>query len=145
MKVDNTRLLPRFSNIWEDFFDRDVIDNMQEDQTFSIPDVNIEEKPEAFEVTLAVPGMQREDFKIEVHNGMLSVASEKEDKQEETDQAGMYIRREFSYQSFRRAFALPEAVSEEKIAAQYKDGILSIHLPKKEPTATQIIKQIEVQ
>ncbi len=140
-KVDHSRVLPRLSNLWEDFFGRDITDHTQ----WSLPAVNVEEKPEAFEVTLAAPGMQRDDFKIEVRDGVLSVVSEKEDKHEEADKKGKYVRREFSYQSFSRTFTLPEAVNEDKIVAQYKDGILSVQLPKKEPTAVQATRQIEVQ
>ena len=110
----------------------------------SIPAVNIEEKSDAFEVAMAVPGMKRDDFKIEVDNGVLSVASEKEAQQEAQDKEGKYTRREFRYHTFSRSFTLPEAIDAAKIAAQYTDGILAIHLPKKEPAQRQLTRQITV-
>lgn len=77
MKVDQHGLVPKFSNLWEDFFGKDIMETPSWSRSFSMPAVNIEEKDNAFEVSLAVPGMQRDDFKIEVDNGVLRVASEK--------------------------------------------------------------------
>jgi HSP20 family protein len=144
MKVDRNDFSPRIPSIWEDFFGRDVMDMSNWAKASSVPAVNIEEKPNEFEVALAAPGMQREDFKVEVDNGILSVSSEKEAKHEEQDKEGRYTRREFSYHSFSRSFTLPEAINTEKIEAQYKDGILYIHLPKKEVDKVQAVKQIAI-
>lgn len=144
VKVDQNSLLPRFSDLWEDFLSRDITEAARWGRGFSLPAVNIEEKPEAFEVSMAVPGMKREDFKIEVEHGVLTVSSEKKHKHEEKDRAGNYTRREFSYHTFSRSFSLPEAVNRDKIEAQYTDGILAIHVPKLEPTKQQIKKQITV-
>lgn len=143
MKVDQHGLLPRFSNLWEDFFGKDIMEPGWR-QGSSTPAVNIEEKEGTFEVSMAVPGMQRNDFKIEVDNGVLNVSSTREEKQEEKDKEGRYTRREFRYHTFSRSFTLPEAIDEDKIAAEYKDGILSIHLPKKEPSHRQLTRQITV-
>ncbi len=144
MKVDKNNFFPGLSSIWEDFFGRDIMDTPNWRSASSIPAVNIEEKPQAFEVALAVPGMQREDFKINIDNGILSVSSAKEAKHEEQDKEGRYTRREFSYHSFSRSFTLPDTVNADKIEAQYKDGMLHIHLPKKEGSAVQAVKQIAV-
>jgi len=144
MKVDQHSLLPKFSNFWEDFFGKDIMEMPSWSRGVSTPAVNIEEKDNAFEVAMAVPGMKRSDFKIEVDNGVLSVSSEKEEIQEEQDKAGKYTRREFRYHTFSRSFTLPEAIDEDKIAAEYKDGILAIHLPKKELSQRQLTKQITV-
>ena len=103
-------------------------------EELGIPAVNIKEKEDAFEVAMAVPGMKCDDFKIEIDNGVFSVASTKEAKHEEQNQEGKYTRREFRYHNFWRAFTLPEAVAEDKIGAKYTEGILAIHLPKKEPS-----------
>ena len=110
----------------------------------SIPAANIEDKEAAFEVTLAVPGMQRNDFKIEVDRGVLSVAVKKEDQHEMPDQEGKYTRREFRYHTFSRSFTLPEAVDQDQIGAEYTDGILAIHLPKRAPSKKQLTRQITV-
>jgi len=111
----------------------------------SVPAVNIEETPQAFTVTLAAPGVQRDDFAIEIDNGILTVSSKKEQKHEEHDKEGKYTRREFRYHAFSRSFTLPkEEVDADKITASYKDGILSIYLPKKEPGKEQPVKQITI-
>ena len=143
MKVDQNNLFPRFSDLWEDFLGRDIMERPKWSKGFSMPAVNIEEKPTSFEVSMAVPGMKREDFKIEVDRGVLTVSSEKEDKHEEKDKEGKYTRREFSYHTFSRSFTLPEAIDREKIEAKYSEGILAIHLPKQEPSR-QLSKQISV-
>ena len=143
MKVDQNSLMPKFSSLWEDFFGKNIMEpNWRQD--VSMPAVNIEEKDNAFEVALAVPGMQHHDFKIEVNNGVLSISSKKEDKHEEKDKEGRYTRREFRYHTFNRSFTLPETIDEDKITAEYKDGILTVHLPKKEPRQQQAIRNITV-
>lgn len=145
MKLDQRSLLPSFSNIWEDFFGRDITDFSSPRMNASLPAVNIEEKPDKFLVHLAVPGMKRENLKIEIDHGILSISSEKEEKHAETDQVGKFTRREFSYQTFKRSFTLPESVKTDGIAAKYEDGILTIHLPKREEAQVQPIRQIAVQ
>ena len=144
MKLDQSSLMPSFSNIWEDFFGRDIADIPSWKMGSSMPAVNIEEKPDKFLICLAVPGMKGEDFKIEVDNGVLSISSEKDEKHEEQDKAGKFTRREFSYQSFKRSFTLPESVKADQIEARYEDGILAIHLHKREEAKVQPIRQIAV-
>src|SRR5690348_5729265 len=124
----NQTLLPGFSNLWEDFLGRDITDMPTLRGEFSVPAVNIEEKPDRFLVHLASPGMNRNDFKINVDNGVLSVSSEKEEEHEAQD--SKFTRREFAYQSFSRSFTLPESVQADKIEAKYENGILEITLPK---------------
>ncbi len=144
MKIDQDTFFPSIAPLWEDFFGRDIMERTGWRSTSSVPAVNIEEKPQAFEVTLAAPGLQRNDFEIKIDNGMLCVSSKKEEKHEEHDKQGKYTRREFRYHAFSRSFTLPEAVDADKIEASYIDGILSIHLPKKEPAQEQPVKQINV-
>jgi HSP20 family protein len=142
MKVDQSNLFPSLSNMWEDFFGRDITDLPSWRSGTSIPAVNIEEKPNEFLVSLAAPGMKRDDFKIEVDNGLLTVSSEKEEIHE--DKGGKFTRREFSYQSFKRSFTLPEGVKTDQIEAKYADGILTIHLPKREEVKLQPARRIEI-
>lgn len=144
MKLDQSSWMPSFSNIWEDFFGRDIADMPSWRMGSSMPAVNIEDQADKFLVYLAVPGMKREDFKIEVDNGVLSVFSEKEEKHEERDKARKYTRREFSYQSFKRSFTLPESVKADQIEAKYEDGMLVIHLPKRAEAQVQPIRQIAI-
>jgi HSP20 family protein len=143
MKLDKDTLLPSFSNLWEDFFGRDIIDLPSWRTGVSIPAVNIEEKPDQFLISLAVPGFKRQDFKIDVSNGVLTIASEREEEQE--DKKDTYTRREFSYRSFKRSFTLPEGIRLDQIEAKYEDGILNIHLPKKEESKLAHTRHIAIQ
>lgn len=144
MKIDQEGLLPNLAPLWENFFGRDFMDRTGWGSMYSVPAVNIEETPEAYEASLAAPGLQRNDFAIEVDNSVLTISSKKKEKHEAHDKESKYTRREFSYHAFSRSFTLPEAVDADKITASYKDGILSIHLPKKESTMEQPVKQIMI-
>ncbi len=144
MKIDQESMFPSLAPLWEDFFGKDIMERAGWRGASSMPAVNIEENPQAFEVTLAAPGLQRDDFVIELHNGVLTVSSKKEEKHEEHDKKGKYTRREFRYHAFSRSFTLPKEVDANKIEASYKDGILSIHLPKREPGKEQPVKQITI-
>ena len=96
----------------------------------SVPAVNIKDNEENFELELAVPGVKKDDFTVEVDNDVLTISSEMKSENEETKDN--YTRKEFSYSSFRRAFTLPETVDGSKIDAKYEDGILRLTLPKKQ-------------
>jgi HSP20 family protein len=143
MKVDKS-LFPSFSNLWEDFLGKDITDPANWKNGCSVPAVNIVEKPDKFVVHLAVPGMDRGDFRIDVDNGILTVSSEKEEKHEERDKEGKFTRREFCYHSFKRSFTLPESVQPDKIEAKYENGLLEITLPKHETAKVKPVKQIPV-
>ncbi|PRY07287.1 heat shock protein Hsp20 [Pontibacter ummariensis] len=107
-----------------------------------VPFTNIREKDDRFEVELAAPGMDKQDFKVEIDNDILTVSAErKEEKSEEKEQ---YTRQEFSYSSFTRSFELPATVNAEAIQAAYKDGILKLTLPKKEEASVSNKKAIEI-
>jgi HSP20 family protein len=109
----------------------------------SFPAVNIRENERDFEVEIAVPGKKKEDFNIEVDNNVLTVSLEY--KKEEEVKEDNYTRREFSFNSFKRAFTLPETVNVEKINASYTDGILRFTLPKKEEALPKPKRLIEIE
>lgn len=109
---------------------------------FMAPKVNIAETDDEFLVELAAPGMKREDFHVELDNDMLVIWSEKENNKE--DDNSSYTRREFSYESFRRSFHLPNSVEYEKIEAKYKDGMLRLVIPKKEEAKRRPPKTIKI-
>jgi HSP20 family protein len=108
----------------------------------NVPSANIKETPREYLVELAAPGLERKDFKVEVINHTLSISSEKNEERKE-EQNG-YSRKEFSYESFCRAFSLPENAKEGNIDAKYQNGILKISIPKKEVTVSKPLKQITV-
>jgi HSP20 family protein len=109
----------------------------------SVPAVNISENKDDFAVTMAAPGLQKSDFKIDIRGNLLVISSEK--VQEAEKQEDGYKRREYNYNSFSRSFTLPEQVDKDKIEASYEDGILKLRIPKKEEAKQQeSIKQIAV-
>ena len=94
------------------------------------PAMDIVESAKEYLVKGELPGIKKEDVKVEVANGVLTIAGERKFEKEEKD--AKYHRIERSYGSFTRSFVLPEDVVGEKIAAEFKDGIVTVHLPKTE-------------
>ena len=108
----------------------------------TMPAVNIKELDSQFEIELAVPGIQKEDFAIEVEEGILSISSTQEEEQ--VNEKGKFTRREFSYNSFRRSFTLPDSVDPTKIDASYSNGVLRVLLPKHKEAQPQPKKLIKI-
>jgi HSP20 family protein len=107
-----------------------------------MPAANIKEKNNHYEVELAAPGMKKEDFQVNMDNNILTIsAHHKEEKKEDKEN---YTRREFNYSSFSRSFEVPAAVNTDQVAAQYKDGILVLTLPKKQEAPVSNKKEIKV-
>jgi len=137
---------PTFSGIVEDFFRDD--DNFFPTWRnrlvggFTVPAVNIRETKDQFMLEVAAPGLKKDDFVVEVDNGMLVVRAEKSVEKE--DKGDDYTRQEFSYESFRRSFWLPENVNSDAIKATYKNGILNIALPKTEIEEPHMKKMIKI-
>lgn len=100
----------------------------QEQMQYSTPAANIAENEVNFTIEIAAPGLQKEDFKIEVKNSKLTVSAESKTQEE----GKKYSRKEFAYGSFKRNFTLPETVDSENISAKYADGILYVVIPKLE-------------
>lgn len=94
------------------------------------PPVNIYETKEAYSLDILVPGWNKEDFKINLENKVLTISAEK--AAEPKDENQKQIRREFSYRPFKRSFTLNEQVDATKIQAKYENGILKVTLSKKE-------------
>jgi HSP20 family protein len=108
----------------------------------NVPAVNIAEKKEEYQVSLAVPGMKKDDFKIDIDGNMLTISSEKEETKEEKEKK--FTRKEYNYSSFSRSFTLPEEVNKEKVEAKYEDGVLHISLPRKVEAPKPSAKHIAV-
>ena len=128
LPVFRSRNLP---DLFDEFFNSNLLPNFVEEGAWkSTPAVNIYENNEKFEIEVAAPGLEKEDFKIDLKNDHLVVYSEKKDKKEEKEK-GKVVRSEFRYSSFQRSFALPKEVDVANIAATHKNGVLTISLPKK--------------
>ena len=92
------------------------------------PDTNLAESDKAFEITVDLPGMKAEDFNLEFNDGQLWITGER--KEEKLEEGKTYHRVERSYGRFRRGVSLGPAVDAEKIEAAYKDGVLTVTVPK---------------
>ena len=101
------------------------------------PRVDIREAEGAYQIQADVPGAERDSLKVEVKDNVLTLQGEKR-RESSTDTDGVY-RSERSYGSFLRQFALPEEVDGDRIEASYKDGVLSVTLPKKPEAAPRRI------
>ena len=108
----------------------------------TLPAVNIKENSDEFILELAIPGMKKSDFDIDVDNKILSISSEVEEENKTEDEG--YTRREFGYSSFKRTFTLPDTVNSEKVGASYTDGILKINLPKREEAKDKPARKIQI-
>ncbi len=101
-----------------------------------VPKTDVVETSNAYEVQLAVPGLNKEDFTIEVNDNFLTVSGERKFQNEKKEKN--YHAIETHYGSFSRSFTLPENVGASKINAKYNNGILEISIPKDEK---KVLKQ----
>ena len=107
------------------------------------PAVNIIEQDTQFLIELAAPGNKKEDFEIEIEDGILSISSSS-NKEDNTSEKETFTRHEFSYNSFRRSFTIPESVDVSSIEATYNEGVLLIKLLKLEEALPQPKKLITI-
>jgi HSP20 family protein len=142
LPVFKTRSLP---GLFDEFINGNLLPNYIEEGAWkSTPAVNIYENNEKFEIEIAAPGLEKEDFKIDLKNDYLLIYSEKKDKKEEKEK-GKVVRSEFRYSSFQRSFALPKEVNIADIKATHKNGVLIVELPKKVEYKENLSRQIEIQ
>ena len=133
---------PIMNTLLENFWNTD---GLIEDRLFgpraSAPSVNIQDLEHSIIVEMAAPGLRKDDFSVDLQNGVLNI--EAETKKEEEEKTDSYTRREFAYNGFSRSFSLPEYVKQDDINATYENGILRLVL-KKEPQAISKRKHIEI-
>lgn len=94
------------------------------------PHVNVAEYKDEIEIEAELPGVTKEDVKVAIHDGVLTISGERKSP-DDTDKSRQ-LRQEISYGSFSRAVRLPEIVDAEKASAEFRDGVLRIRLPKHE-------------
>ncbi|MDH5666441.1 MAG: Hsp20/alpha crystallin family protein [Nitrospira sp.] len=103
-----------------------------------IPTVDISETDQSYLIKAELPEVKKEDVKVRVEDGVLTLSGER--RQEKEEKGKKYHRVERSYGSFVRSFALPESVDESGVKAEYKDGVLNLHLPKAEKAKPKAIE-----
>ncbi len=140
-------LLPALTNFFDDSLANDFFDWTDRNFTAygsTLPSANVIENPSNIAIELAVPGLKKTDFKIEVNDHQLSISSERKEEKAEKNEEGNFRRKEFRYEAFNRTFYLPETVDEGKIDATYKDGILHVAVAKKKISSPKSVKTIEI-
>jgi len=127
--------------MFNDFFNSDWMPRVET----TTPSVNVLEDENEYKVEFAVPGMSKDDFKVQVNdNNTMVVSVEKNSKNEKKD-GKKYLRREFSYTNFTQTFALPDNVDKKDIAAKVDNGMLIVNLPKmKEEQKADSCRYIEI-
>lgn len=135
--ADRNSDLTSFSNWMDRIFDEVVNQNSG---TF-VPTLNVSETDETFEISVALPGMSRDDVEIHYENDVLTISGERKWKHEDQDNGRRYHRVESGYGSFSRSMPLPNFVDSNKISAEFENGELIITAPKLEEKAG---KKIEV-
>jgi len=106
------------------------------------PATNIHETKEGYHLELSAPGLNKEDIKVNIESGLLTISFDKKEEKQAEDYKT--IRREFSYRSFKRSFNLDDEVDAENVQAKYENGILKLFLPKREPAKVST-KQVNIQ
>ncbi|NNF32461.1 MAG: Hsp20/alpha crystallin family protein [Saprospiraceae bacterium] len=118
---------PLWGNILHDVVNAPVKETVKENKRYTYPAVNVKEYDNQFIVDVAVPGYDKNDIHINLDQDHLIISSERKGEKDLN-----FKIREFNYGTFNRKFRLPEDVDVENITASFKDGILSIHIPKAE-------------
>jgi len=102
------------------------------------PSVDISETDGEYLIKAELPDVKREDVKVTLEDGVLTIQGER--KQEREEKGKKYHRVERSYGSFVRSFSLPDVIDEEKVKAEFRDGVLNLHLPKSEKAKPKAIE-----
>ena len=135
---NNGSLMPGFNDV----FDSILNDTFFNDRLVSrVPAANISETSNYYHVELAAPGLKKDDFKLSLDRNVLNISVEQH--QENNSEQKNYSKREYSYSSFVRTFALPDTADDNRIEASYTDGVLKVDIAKKEE-AKMISRQIEI-
>ncbi|HXF93425.1 MAG TPA: Hsp20/alpha crystallin family protein [Nitrospiraceae bacterium] len=115
-------------------------DNNKEALTVAdwIPAVDISESEGEYLIKAELPGVKKEDIKVTLQEGVLTIQGER--KQEKEEKGRKYHRIERSYGTFMRSFTLPDSVDDSKVSAEFKDGLLYLHVPKSEKAKPKAIE-----
>lgn len=103
-----------------------------------IPSVDVSETEKEYLIKAELPEVKREDVKVSAEEGVLTIQGER--KQEKEEKGKKFHRIERSYGAFERSFTLPDGVDESKVTADFKEGILNVHLPKTEKAKPKSIE-----
>lgn len=106
----------------------------------SFPKVDVIDLEDKIQIEAEIPGMNKEDVKISIKDGMLCISGEKKKVSEESNEKKKFIMKELKHSSFRRSFQLNESLDSENVNAKFENGILTIAIPKKEPEKQKLVE-----
>lgn len=129
-----------FSTLIDRFFNESLTRGGGSQYSF-VPKVDIIERDKSFEIQFVVPGMKKEDFKIDLNENVLTVSGERKFVGEKKE--NHYLSIESQYGTFRRSFSLPENTDMDQITAAYVNGILEVSVPKNEKKAVKTSIRID--
>lgn len=132
-----------FDSGWmEKFFNAPLDEFFNMGKVMNVPAINVSETEKEFKLTVAAPGMDKKDFKVEAYDEMLTISAEHE--REEKEENGRFNRREYNFSSWSRSFTLPENCDAGKIEASYVNGELKVTIPKLEVKEAKKVINISV-
>ena len=131
-----------FDNLFDELFSN-LPATVGKEFGWNNPPVNIHENKDGFHLELVAPGLKKEDFKVNIENGLLTVGYEKKSEAENNNDYKTH-RREFNFTSFKRSFRVDDVINTESIQARYEEGVLKVYLPKKEEVKV-LPKEINIQ
>jgi len=128
-------------NLFDAFFNDSRLPAANSNGTSFSPRVDVNESETAYEISAELPGLADKDIEITVVDGVLTLKGEKSSEQEVNE--GNYYRQERAYGSFERSFRLPDEIEADKVEANFKNGVLTVGLPKSEE-AQSVVHKVEV-
>lgn len=137
MRFDPWRELEEMSNRWNRMLSRPETKGTMMTTVDWAPLVDVKETNEEYLIKAELPGLKKEDVKVAIDHGHLTLTGER--KLEKEEKGEKYHRVERFYGNFMRSFTLPEGVDENKVIAEHKDGVLTVRLPKSPVTKPKAI------
>ena len=135
-----------FYDDWMDFpFDRDFWGRTNNKTTKNLMKTDIREHDAGYELDIDLPGFKKDEIKVELENGYLTISATKGADNDEQDKKGKYIRRERYAGTMQRSFYVGDDVTQEDIKAKFENGILRLSIPKKDAKAVETKKTIAIE
>ena len=135
-----------FDDDWMDFpFDRDFWGRTNNKTTKNLMKTDIREHDAGYELDIDLPGFKKDEIKVELENGYLTISATKGADNDEQDKKGKYIRRERYAGTMQRSFYVGDYVTQEDIKAKCENGILRLSIPKKDAKAVETKKTIAIE
>jgi HSP20 family protein len=137
----NMLFQPSIYNPFDKFFRNDFLGFWYGNIPETLPSVNIKNESDHYRIDMAAPGLRKEDFNIDAEAGVVIISCERSPEEKETD----FSRREYNFSNFSRRVSLPENADTERVTAKYINGILSVHVAKKNGSATGKNQKIKIE